>query len=194
MENTPFAAQQLQVNKFLEQTAKIGAMLDQQQGTTRTIFDTTGLVNGISSFQFFENVGAKVYPATNLEQNRFAPGEGMVIKEIGFFALNGNTPQFGSFSPFLLSTLDFYIGNNRVLKAVPLFAGWYVSSINNLAGLADTTQLSMRLRTNIVIPPQVQFKAELRINGTFGAVAPNQANLGMYVKGYGKLFNPRNNY
>jgi hypothetical protein len=37
MQNVPFAAQQEQVNKFLQANRVLGAQMDQMQGTTRNL-------------------------------------------------------------------------------------------------------------------------------------------------------------
>jgi hypothetical protein len=197
MQNTPYAAQQQQVNKFLEATRRLGAQMDQDQGTTRVIYDTTGLGAGRTNFDFFDQVTSKTYPATNLDQNRFQPGEGMVIKEIAFTDLQGAL-DFSSALSF--AVVSFFIGNNRVIKDLPLSAFSTIAALNPLnypCGLAVSEEepsqdipTTIRLRTNLVIPPQIQFKATLRLPFTpVGSV-----NIKMSVKGYGKLFNPGQNY
>ena len=214
MQNIPVAAQQEQVNKFLQANRVLGAQMDQMQGTTRVIFDTlpnSGTLVG-TSLDYFSQVSGKSslliggQPATNLTDNRFEPGEGMVVKEIGFYNMYVNvapgTPSILDHSCFGLSLLNFYIGNNRVLKDLPLLVGQTTTATNNINTVTTTTSntngrrfLSVRLMTNIVIPPQVQFYANLRL--PFAASDVDGAGIGplrMYVKGYGKLFNPRNNY
>lgn len=197
MQNLPFAAQQEQVNKFLEANRRLGAQMDSQQGTTRVIYDTTGNVLSLTQYDFFEQVTSKTYPATNIDQNRFQPGEGMVIKEIGFQQISGSDVDlFGQTS---FATLDFYVGNNRVIKALPLTAFSTIAAINPLNKVPYLPQPSsngtfVRLRTNIVIPPQIQFKATLRFPAPITGTQQQPFNLKMLVKGYGKLFNPRQNY
>jgi hypothetical protein len=214
MQNIPVAAQQEQVNKFLQANRVLGAQMDQMQGTTRVIFDTlpnTGTNVG-TSLDYFSQVSGKSslliggQPATNLTDNRFEPGEGMVVKEIGFYNMYVSeapgTPSILDSTIFGLSLLNFYIGNNRVLKDLPLLVGQTTTATNNINTVTTTTSntngrrfLSVRLMTNIVIPPQVQFYANLRL--PFGGSNVDGAGVGplrMYVKGYGKLFNPRNNY
>lgn len=191
MQNTPYAAQQQQVNKFLEATRRLGAQMDQDQGTTRVIFDTTGATSLLTTANFFDQVTSKTYPATNLDQNRFQPGEGMVIKEIAFVDLLGII-NFQGQSAF--AVMDFFVGNNRVIKDLPLTAFSTIAALNPLNKVPDNGQQGvgtyLRLRTNIVIPPQIQFKATLRL------IAPiqNPVDIKMSIKGYGKLFNPGQNY
>lgn len=213
MQNVPFSAQQDQVNKFLQANRVLGAQMDQMQGTTRVIYDTVAFPTGTNpSYDFFSEVSGKSatliqnQPVTNITDNRFEPGEGMVVKEIGFYNMDTTaavvTPANMDSSIIGLGIINFYIGNNRVLKDLPLLAGQVATSINNIntgtsSAINDSTvrYLSFRLFNNIVIPPQVQFYASVRLPFGSGAVASSGlAALRMYVKGYGKLFNPRNNY
>lgn len=194
MQNTPYAAQQQQVNKFLEATRRLGAQMDQDQGTTRVIYDTTGSTSLLTTADFFDQVTSKTYPATNLDQNRFQPGEGMVIKEIGFVDLLGQINFQGQSS---FAVMDFFVGNNRVIKDLPLTAFSTIAALNPLNKVPDAGQQAigtyLRLRTNIVIPPQIQFKATLRLIAPSGT-AQSPVNIKMSIKGYGKLFNPGQNY
>lgn len=214
MQNVPFAAQQDQVNKFLQANRVLGAQMDQMQGTTRVIYDTQNFAAGSStSYDFFSEVSGRSatlinnQPATNLTDNRFEPGEGMVVKEIGFYNMDVTgggtiTPADLDVSVIGLGLINFYIGNNRVLKDLPLLAGQVCTTINNIntpttstTNANNTRYLAFRLYNNIVIPPQIQFYANVKLPFVTGAVAGSGlSSLRMYVKGYGKLFNPRNNY
>jgi hypothetical protein len=198
MQNTPFAAQAQQVNKFLEATRRLGAQMDNDQGTTRVIYDTTGSSSNLSQYDFFSEVTSKNYPATNLDQNRFQPGEGMVIKEIGILDLTNRANFVNSMDCF--AVLDFYIGNNRVLKGLPLTTFSTIAALNplNASPIEANTKTpdavsAIRLRTNLVIPPQVQFRATLRFIAPLGTTEL-PVNIKLFVKGYGKLFNPNSNY
>jgi hypothetical protein len=207
MQNVPFAAQQEQVNKFLQANRALGAQMDQMQGTTRNIYDTVNMT-GLNTYSFFSELPSKQTtllanaPATNLTENRFEPGEGMVIKEIAFANLESTPANICNLNTFYitLGLIDVIVGNQRVIKDLPLFAGGTISSINNINQKTTITNEaarynSLRLYTNIVIPPQIQFFVNLRL-----PIAPSNATgqganaLRCYLKGYGKLFNPRNNY
>lgn len=210
MQNVPFAAQQEQVNKFLQANRALGAQMDQMQGTTRIIYDTYNV--NATSFDYFSEVAGKQgpgalingMPPTNITDNRFEPGEGMVVKEIGLINMDNQafTPANVNQGVFGLNLINFYVGNNRVIKDLPILAGGSVTPINNLNPTSANTLNGinvrtgvMRLFTNIVIPPQVQFYLNVRFLFTSGAgngIAVNAFRV--YLKGYGKLFNPRNNY
>ena len=212
MQNIPFASQQEQVNKFLQANRALGAQMDQMQGTTRSIFDTVNFTNR-TSYDYFSEVSGKAttlinnLPATNISENRFEPGEGMVIKEIGIANLDTqdtpSTPVDLNISLIGLGLINVTIGNNRVIKDLPIFSMQTLSAINNIntssTNLRNNSNIrfvGLRLFTNIVIPPQVQFFVNLRLpaGGGTGVAATGLNSLRVYLKGYGKLFNPRNNY
>lgn len=191
MQNLPFAAQQEQVNKFLEATRKLGAMMDSNQGTTRVIYDTQAML-GLNQYTFFSAVQSKTFPATNIQDNRFEPGEGMVVKEIVISNVQGTTPAAVVNTYLGSSIMNLYIGNNRVIKDLPLWACGGLTAINNLNPALSTNTTGVRLLTNLVIPPQVQFL--LTIQTPVAVAAAQNVDFRVYLKGYGKLFNPRNNY
>jgi len=207
MQNIPFATQQEQINKFLQANRVLGAQMDQMQGTTQVIYDTQDFT-GLASYDFFSEVAGKQTTttagslATNIADNRFQPGEGMVIKEIAIRNLetvSANVLNLQEY--FSLSLLNVTIGNNRVIKDFPLFAMTETMAINNFSSFTGSTTelvnrrfLAVRFFTNIVIPPQVQFNVNLKCPIAPTADANLDAIIRVYIKGYGKLFNPRNNY
>ena len=205
MQNVPFAAQQEQVNKFLAATRALGAQMDQMQGTTRTVYDTVDFGTS-TSYSFFSELPSKQTttfgnaPATNLTENRFEPGEGMVIKELGFVNYSATNAANLNTSITALALVDIVVGNQRVVKDLPLLAGSTISAINNINTKISGTEAGIfnctRLFTNIVIPPQVQFFVNVRLPYAPDAAAAGEAMsfVRCYLKGYGKLFNPRNNY
>jgi hypothetical protein len=200
MQNLPFAAQQDQVNKFLTANRALGANMDQMQGTTRIVYDTQDMT-GVSSYSFFSNLGAKQTniansPATNLTDNRFDPGEGMVVKELYVYNMETTTANICPIANRFISlaTVDILIGNNRVVKSLPLFTGSGFTIINNLNPTNSANYSAVRLLTNIVIPPQIQFFVNITLPAAPSAAATKDAILRVALKGYGKLFNPRNNY
>lgn len=200
MQNLPFAAQQDQVNKFLAANRALGANMDQMQGTTRIVYDTQDMT-GVSSYSFFSNLGAKQTnianaPATNLTDNRFDPGEGMVVKELFVYNLETTAANICPIANRFISlaTVDILIGNNRVVKSLPLFTGSGFTIINNLNPTNNNNYSAVRLLTNIVIPPQIQFFVNITLPAAPSTAATKDAILRVALKGYGKLFNPRNNY
>jgi hypothetical protein len=207
MQNVPFAAQQEQVNKFLQANRALGAQMDQMQGTTRNVYDTVNMT-GLTSYSFFSELPSKQTtllgnaPATNITDNRFEPGEGMVIKELAFVNYESTTANIAdlNLSVAALGLVDIIVGNQRVVRDLPLLAGSTIGSINNINLKTTVTNEAkrynaLRLFTNIVIPPQIQWFVNLRLPFAPANDASQGANvLRCYLKGYGKLFNSRNNY
>jgi len=207
MQNIPFATQQEQINKFLQANRVLGAQMDKMQGTTQVIYDTKDFT-GITTYDFFSEVAGKQTTniagsqATNITDNRFQPGEGMVIKEIAIRNLNEDDLRTLNLQDyFSLSLLNVTIGNNKVIKDFPLFAMTQTMAINNFPSFTSFTTanidrrlIAVRFFTNIVIPPQVQFNVNLKCPLAPAANPEQDAVIRVYLKGYGKLFNPRNNY
>jgi hypothetical protein len=207
MQNVPFAAQQEQVNKFLQANRALGAQMDQMQGTTRNVFDTVNMT-GLTSYSFFSELPSKQTtllgnaPQTNITDNRFEPGEGMVIKELAFVNYESTVANIADLnqSVMALGLVDIIVGNQRVVRDLPLLAGSTIGAINNINLKTTVTDEikrynALRLFTNIVIPPQIQWFVNLRLPFAPANDASQGANvLRCYLKGYGKLFNSRNNY
>jgi hypothetical protein len=201
MRNFPFSSQQDQVNKFLAQSRQLGASMDAMQGTTRIIYDTQDMT-GVTYYSFFSQLGGKQAtstfianaPATNLTDNKFEPGEGMVIKEI--YLYNIETTQACNIANTYasLGLIDVVVGNNRVIKSLPIFTGSGFTVLNNLNPTNDAKASAVRLSTNIIIPPQIQFFVNVTLPVAPVGTSSNDMTLRVALRGYGKLFNPRNNY
>jgi hypothetical protein len=165
-------------------------------------------MTGLTSYSFFSELPSKQTtllanaPATNITDNRFEPGEGMVIKELAFVNYESTVANIAdlNFSVAALGLVDIIVGNQRVVRDLPLLAGSTIGSINNINLKTTVTDESkrynsLRLFTNIVIPPQIQFFVNLRLPFAPANDTSQGANvLRCYLKGYGKLFNSRNNY
>jgi hypothetical protein len=175
--------------------------MDAMQGTTRIIYDTQDMT-GATYYSFFSQLGGKQAtstfianaPATNLTDNKFEPGEGMVIKEI--YLYNIETTQASNIANVYtsLGLIDVVVGNNRVVKSLPIFTGSGFTVLNNLNPTNDAKASAVRLSTNIIIPPQIQFFVNVTLPVAPAASASNDLTLRVALRGYGKLFNPRNNY
>jgi len=108
-----------------------------------------------------------------------------VIKSI-YIALSQGTAGTLNLTGHL--NLNIYVGNQCVLKD---FDPSFNSSNRGLAfdrlhsGVNNSTILEVRLLTDIVIPPQVNFKATMELAENT-AVVDTSITLGL--KGYGKIF------
>ena len=160
--------------------AKLGATMPGQQ-TTRYIYDSIAAVAGQTTFNFFQTFAGKTDLQSNLTTNKLDSSESMVIKSV---YLCGNLTQ--AFSGH--SNLNITVGNQVVLKDFNLAfnaTNRGVSYDRLHSGFSNANFLEVRLLTDIVIPPQVNFKATLEL-AEGGTLEGENATLGF--KGYGTIF------
>lgn len=173
-----------QVSKLNYVDAKLGAPTSGQQ-TTRYIFDSVLPGVGGTSVTFFQNFAGKTQFQTNLTTNKLDSMESMVIKSIFISCDSGSA---GTLSLAGHLNLNIYVGNQCVLKD---FDPSFNATNRGLAfdrlhsGLNNNKIVEVRLLTDIVIPPQVNFKATLELAENT-SVADTRITLGL--KGYGKIF------
>lgn len=170
-----------QVNKLAYVDSKLGVTLPGQQ-TTRVIYDSVNAVAGQQFFEFFTNFAGKTEFQTNLTTNKLDSAESMVIKSIQI-VMNSSTSNLADHL-----NLNIQVGNQTVIKD---FDPSFNSSSRGLSfdrlhsGYTDTKNLELRLLTDIVIPPQVNFKATLQVSNAL--VALND-DITIILKGYGRIF------
>jgi hypothetical protein len=176
-----------QVSKLAYVDSKLGVSLPGQQ-TTRVIYDSVNAAAGQQFFQFFTNFAGKTEFQTNLTTNKLDSAESMVIKSIQIV--------MGSLVSNLTDhlNLNITVGNQVVLKD---FDPSFNCSSRGLAfdrlhsGFNSTTNLEVRLLTEIVIPPQVNFKAELQLSNALLAAGDDVT---IILKGYGRIFSAGNSF
>jgi len=159
--------------------AKLGAMLRGGQQTTQYLYDQEAVDSNTESVEFFVNFGSKTNIQTNLKEGKLPTGESSVLKELIFVADN---PISGTI------IANFFIGNQRVLKDYPIYFAAVVGLDPSPLNLNSGSNFSVRLVTNLVIPPQVTFKLELKCEA--GAFA-DATIISASTKGVGVLFNPQ---
>lgn len=176
-----------QVSKLAYVDSKLGVSLPGQQ-TTRVIYDSVNAAAGQQFFQFFTNFAGKNEFQTNLTTNKLDSAESMVIKSIQII-MNSATSNLADHL-----NLNITVGNQVVLKD---FDPSFNCSSRGLAfdrlhsGFNDTKNLEVRLLTEIVIPPQVNFKAELQLANALIAV---NDDITIVLKGYGRIFSAGNSF
>jgi len=176
-----------QVQKLSYVDSKLGVSLPGQQ-TTRVIYDSINTSAGQQFFQFFTNFAGKTEFQSNLTTNKLDSAESMVIKSVQLI-MNTATSNL---TDHLL--LNITVGNQVVLKD---FDASFNSSSRGLSfdrlhsGFNSTTNLEVRLLTEIVIPPQVNFKAELQISNALIAL---DDDVTIILKGYGRIFSAGNSF
>jgi len=170
-----------QVNKLAYVDSKLGVSLPGQQ-TTRVIYDSVNAAAGQQFFEFFTNFAGKTEFQTNLTTNKLDSAESMVIKSIQII-MNSATSNLADHL-----NLNITVGNQVVVKDFdPSFnANSRGLSFDRLhSGFTSTTNLELRLLTDIVIPPQVNFKATLQISNALLAL---NDDVTIIFKGYGRIF------
>ena len=176
-----------QVQKVAYVDAKLGVGLPGQQ-TTRVIYDSVNAVAGQQFYEFFTNFAGKTEFQTNLTTNKLDSAESMVIKSIQII-MNSATSNLADHL-----NLNITVGNQVVVKDFdPSFnASSRGLSFDRLhSGYNDTKNLELRLLTDIVIPPQVNFKATLQVSNAL--VALND-DITVIFKGYGRIFSAGNSF
>jgi len=166
----------------------------EQQGSTRLIYDTLPLgAAGAKTLRFFEDSASRQFPFSNTgsDGNKLGVGNTMVIESISFYLLTYDTVNL-RFNAILLPTsqvaiaagqVNFEIANNRVIKNLSL-QELNAAFDKNLGATNDST---LELKTNIVIPPLLNFVCQVQIpyftpaantylrcviNGAGGIIAP----------------------
>ena len=176
-----------QVQKVAYVDSKLGVSLPGQQ-TTRVIYDSVNATAGQQFFQFFTNFAGKNEFQTNLTTNKLDSGESMVIKSVQII-MNSATSNLADHL-----NLNITVGNQVVLKD---FDPSFNATSRGLAfdrlhsGFNSNINLEVRLLTEIVIPPQVNFKAELQISNALIAAGDDVT---IVFKGYGRIFSAGNSF
>ena len=183
------------VNQRLGNTA-----VPNMQGTTRMIFDTQTIGTSATNFtlNYFQGVSSRTYPFTNLSSNRFEVGESLAIQGITFgFTIASIANLSNPIIPSLLegttnftNTLNFnlFIGNQRVIKDLDLN---YSRSLLGESKKASVISNTLQFETPIVIPPQIEFYATVRITSS-AAAAVRRMYLMLY--GQGTLLNTKSTF
>ena len=176
-----------QVQKVAYVDSKLGVSLPGQQ-TTRVIYDSVNAAAGQQFFQFFTNFAGKNEFQTNLTTNKLDSAESMVIKSIQII-MNSATSNLADHL-----NLNITVGNQVIDKDFdPSFncSSRGLSFDRLHSGFNSTTNLELRLLTDIVIPPQVNFKAELTLGNALVAV---NDDITIVLKGYGRIFSAGNSF
>jgi hypothetical protein len=176
-----------QVQKLSYVDAKLGVGLPGQQ-TTRVIYDSVNATAGQQFFEFFTNFAGKNEFQTNLTTNKLDSAESMVIKSIQII-MNSSTSSLADHL-----NLNITVGNQTVIKD---FDPSFNATNRGLAfdrlhsGFNDSKNLELRLLTDIVIPPQVNFKATLQLANNLLAL---NDDVTIIFKGYGRIFSAGNSF
>jgi hypothetical protein len=181
------------VNQRLGNTA-----VPNMQGTTRMIFDSQAMVAATNqTLTFFNGVSSRLYPNANINSNKFEVGESLAIQTISFgfvtadpTTLAVNIDPNASAGATSTSSLifNFYIGNQRVIKDLDLnYSRFGIGEAYSSASVKNV----LHLETPIIIPPQIEFYATVRVAAS-AATTTNRFYL--FIGGTGTLLNTKSNF
>lgn len=188
-QNATQAAKIVGVNNQLGNTS-----IAQQQGTSRVIYDSLPLDATLFQLNFFENVQTRIFPFTNLNQNRLNPGESMTINRMYFYVMVAAAPPVVTATNSLAAaaaTAGLYASNfsvniaqQEIIKKFPLTS--MQSQFNRAAKFVQNDVIEFE--NNIVIPPQLEFTVTVNLPG-YAAVA--NSFLVCVIEGLGSLLAPK---
>jgi hypothetical protein len=173
---------QLQQTKLAYLAQKLGFDLRDTQQTHRRVYDTVN-ISGNGQFSFFTNFAGKTLADTNLTSGKLDSSEAFVIKQIGFDD-PGLSEYFNGGANY-----SVLIGGQTVIKKFPLVLATDPLSMEQVTDTRDIVTgesvPNMRLLTNVVVPPQVEFELILEnFTGNIGEIS-------CFLDGFGVIFNPQ---
>jgi hypothetical protein len=189
------AQQIVGVNQRLGNTA-----VPNMQGTTRMIYDSaaTNALATDQTFTFFANASSRTFPQTNLNNNRFEVGESLAIQGLTVFWAptitttaqvvqpNANSPAAYTYTQIL----NFFIGNQRIIK--DLEVGYYRTNLGETITAGDVSNV-ITFETPLIIPPQVEFYATIRLTSS-DVVGANSTRMYLAIFGQGTLLNTKSTF
>lgn len=185
--------------KIIAVNKKFGNVgIQSQQGTSRQLYDTLPISGaGAKTLRFFEDSASRTFPFTNLgsDGNKLGVGNTMVIESITFFILTYDTVNLRfdaiasatTTAPIMTGLLNFEIANNRVIKNLSLLE-LNASFDKNIGSTNDST---LELETDIVIPPLLNFVAQVQMSSFTGAA---NTYLRCVINGTGGIIAPRTTF
>lgn len=173
--------------------------LKNNQGTSSEVYDYVQVTPGNAAVvRFFENVNTKTFPFTNIQQNQLQAGEALSIEYIAFTRITARagTNEITAFAALtdavpVLSLCGFQLllDNSRIVKANSLVRSF--QDLNTKGGTA--TNSLYYPDTDLVIPPQIQFTAELNIPDNPDAGTDVDVYYGIHLFGTGAILNLKTN-
>lgn len=194
--------------------------IQNMQGTTRIIYDAVKLATSAVSntYNLFENCKTRQFPLTNLTENKLQVGESIAMQRFSCFIIEctaGTTDAqavvpfayFSLYQKLYASVMSFSIAQDQVIKKLPLSAmfapfnkrsNFYGYFQIQVAAADPVTAFQLpqdvyAFDNNIVIPPQVEFIAQIQVP-PLTVVAGFDTYLCMQIEGLGSLYSPKSNY
>lgn len=172
--------------------------LKNNQGTSSEVYDYVEVTPAAAAvIRFFDNVNTKTFPLTNIQQNQLQAGEALSIEYIAFTRLvikAGVITNFDALTAVVpalsLAGFQLLLDNSRLIKANSLVRAF--ADLNTKGGTAANSLYYPD--TDLVIPPQIQFTAELNVpanNDTF--TEGEKVYYGCHLFGTGAILNLKTN-
>jgi len=173
-------------DKLLYVANKLGlSSLKYMQGSTRVIYDQS--TTAATNHTLFEGAAGRDFPLTNLgaNGNQFQVDEALLVEKIGFFVPDAADGEDFNANTTISCVFDLIIGNKTVMKDTVIEVGGEGAFYNDGGAISSVITLE---GVGIVIPPQVEFKVNVRPLVTKGRAA-SSSRVGMYLFGTGVLLN-----
>ncbi len=172
---------------------------NKMQATSRELYDSLPLNDGTTQFTFFRECSSRVFPDTNLTENgnKLPVGDSFAMQ--GFYLAITKIDTIedpktvetlvdfiasDKYQHFRKAELDFYIGNQRVIKNLPL-----TGSLSFCNRFSQSDKIVYLLDSPLIIPQEVLFYAVLRVP-TFTIPEEetiSDRKLSLYLTGMGGL-------
>jgi len=174
--------------------------LKRNQGTSLEVYDYQKVVPGAAQvIRFFSDVNTKTFPFTNIQQNQLTTGEALSIEYIIFSrvevtrgaggTLQNFTALTQSVSELSLANFSILLDNSRILKNNSLARS--IDVFNTQGGTA--TNSLFYPDTDLVIPTQIPFTAELNIPVNTDTGTDVDVYYGCHLFGTGAILNLKAN-
>lgn len=172
--------------------------LKNNQGTSSEVYDYVKVTPASAAvIRFFDNVNTKTFPLTNIQQNQLQAGEALSIEYIAFTRMvikAGVITNFDALTAVLpalsLAGFQLLLDNSRLIKANSLVRSY--ADLNTKGGTA--TNSLYYPDTDLVIPPQIQFTAELNVPAnTDTSTEGEEVYYGCHLFGTGAILNLKTN-
>ena len=171
--------------------------LKRNQGSSVEVYDYVKVTPGAAGvIRFFDAVNTKVFPFTNIQQNQLQVGEALAIEYIAFTRIEvkaGVIQKFealtDSVNALSLAGFSFLLDNSRTVKNNSLTRSF--QSLNTKGGTAINSLFYPD--TDLTIPPQISFTAELNIPANTDTGTDVDVYYGIHLFGTGAILNLKAN-
>jgi hypothetical protein len=173
--------------------------LKRNQGTSLEVYDYQKVTPGTAQvIRFFSDVNTKTFPFTNIQQNQLTTGEALSIEYIIFSrvevvrntgALQNFTALTQTVSELSLANFSLLLDNSRILKNNSLARS--IDVFNTQGGTANNSLFYPD--TDLVIPTQIPFTAELNIPVNTDSATDVDVYYGCHLFGTGAILNLKAN-